>query len=150
MKLHIENTRETLLPAEGSGRNRPAFANGKALIWDYKGIHRSISTVSIDPETGLLKVKATVERAGGQLVVWTPTADDAAHPINVAGLTDVVATDVPGGRLVTATVEAAGTYALWVGEPDEDLTPSTTTTTTTTPGGAGPASPVAGSPSYTG
>ncbi len=103
-----------------------------------------------DPETGLLKVKATVERAGGQLVVWTPTADDAAHPINVAGLTDVVATDVPGGRLVTATVEAAGTYALWVGEPDEDLTPSTTTTTTTTPGGAGPASPVAGSPSYTG
>ncbi len=26
------------------------------LIWDYKGIHRSISTVSIDPETGLLFV----------------------------------------------------------------------------------------------
>ena len=24
------------------------------LIWDFKGIHRSISTVSIDPETGLL------------------------------------------------------------------------------------------------
>ena len=27
-----------------------------ALIWDYKGIHRSISTVSIDPATGLLFV----------------------------------------------------------------------------------------------
>jgi outer membrane protein assembly factor BamB len=26
------------------------------LIWDYKGIHRSISTVSIDPKTGLLFV----------------------------------------------------------------------------------------------
>lgn len=26
------------------------------LIWDYKGIHRSISTVSIDPTTGLLLV----------------------------------------------------------------------------------------------
>jgi outer membrane protein assembly factor BamB len=26
------------------------------LLWDYKGIHRSISTVSIDPETGLLFV----------------------------------------------------------------------------------------------
>lgn len=26
------------------------------LIWDYKGIHRSISTVSIDPESGLLFV----------------------------------------------------------------------------------------------
>ena len=29
-------------------------ANG--LIWEYRGIHRSISTVSIDPETGLLFV----------------------------------------------------------------------------------------------
>ena len=29
---------------------------GTGLIWDYKGIHRSISTVSIDPETGLLFV----------------------------------------------------------------------------------------------
>ena len=27
-----------------------------ATIWSYKGIHRSISTVSIDPETGLLFV----------------------------------------------------------------------------------------------
>jgi outer membrane protein assembly factor BamB len=27
-----------------------------ALIWEYRGIHRSISTVSIDPETGLLFV----------------------------------------------------------------------------------------------
>ncbi|HKQ37445.1 MAG TPA: PQQ-binding-like beta-propeller repeat protein [Verrucomicrobiae bacterium] len=26
------------------------------LLWDYKGIHRSISTVSIDPETGLVFV----------------------------------------------------------------------------------------------
>lgn len=26
------------------------------LLWDYKGIHRSISTVSIDPDTGLLFV----------------------------------------------------------------------------------------------
>ena len=30
-------TRETLLPADGSGRNRPAFANGKALTWDANG-----------------------------------------------------------------------------------------------------------------
>ncbi len=27
-----------------------------ATVWDYRGIHRSISTVSIDPETGLLFV----------------------------------------------------------------------------------------------
>jgi len=29
-------------------------ATKTAVIWDYKGIHRSISTVSIDPATGLL------------------------------------------------------------------------------------------------
>jgi outer membrane protein assembly factor BamB len=29
---------------------------GSALIWEYRGIHRSISTVSIDPETNLLFV----------------------------------------------------------------------------------------------
>ncbi len=29
---------------------------GKGPIWDYRGIHRSISTVSIDPATGLLFV----------------------------------------------------------------------------------------------
>jgi outer membrane protein assembly factor BamB len=27
-----------------------------ATLWEYRGIHRSISTVSIDPETGLLFV----------------------------------------------------------------------------------------------
>ncbi|MBP9825615.1 MAG: RHS repeat protein, partial [Thermoanaerobaculia bacterium] len=27
----------TLLPSDGSGRNRPAFANGKALTWDSNG-----------------------------------------------------------------------------------------------------------------
>ena len=30
-------TRETLLPSDSSGRNRPAFANGKALAWDANG-----------------------------------------------------------------------------------------------------------------
>ncbi|MBI3879721.1 MAG: PQQ-binding-like beta-propeller repeat protein [Verrucomicrobia bacterium] len=30
------------------------LAKAGALIWEYKGIHRSISTVSIDPDTGLL------------------------------------------------------------------------------------------------
>jgi YD repeat-containing protein len=29
--------RQTLLPADGSGRNRPAFASGRALAWDANG-----------------------------------------------------------------------------------------------------------------
>lgn len=47
---------------EGVGRlvcvdaTKQGDVTGSALIWDYKGIHRSISTVSIDPQTGLLFV----------------------------------------------------------------------------------------------
>ncbi len=47
---------------EGVGRlvcvdaTKKGDVTGTGLIWDYKGIHRSISTVSIDPETGLLFV----------------------------------------------------------------------------------------------
>lgn len=109
-----------------------------------------ITQLRSDPETGLLKVKARARTSdvGSQLVVWTPSADDADHPINVFGLTDVVSTEVEGGRIITATVVEAGTYALWIGEVDEDL--STTTTTQPDDGGATPAEPVSGSASYTG
>lgn len=47
---------------EGIGRlvcvdaTKSGDITGSGLIWDYKGIHRSISTVSIDPNTGLLFV----------------------------------------------------------------------------------------------
>lgn len=47
---------------EGVGRlvcvdpTKTGDTTASALIWDYKGIHRSISTVSIDPTTGLLFV----------------------------------------------------------------------------------------------
>ncbi len=47
---------------EGVGRlvcvdaTQSGDVTNSALIWDYRGIHRSISTVSIDPETGLLFV----------------------------------------------------------------------------------------------
>ncbi len=47
---------------EGVGRlvcvdaTRTGDVTGKALLWDYRGIHRSISTVSIDPTSGLLFV----------------------------------------------------------------------------------------------
>ena len=45
---------------EGVGRlvcldpTKSGDITGSGLIWDYKGIHRSISSVSIDPDTGLL------------------------------------------------------------------------------------------------
>ncbi|MBL9139818.1 MAG: PQQ-binding-like beta-propeller repeat protein [Verrucomicrobiales bacterium] len=47
---------------EGIGRlvcvdaTKTGDATANALIWEYRGIHRSISTVSIDPATGLLFV----------------------------------------------------------------------------------------------
>ena len=49
-------------PEEGDGAGRlvciDATKSGdisqSGLIWDFKGIHRSLSTVSIDPQTGLL------------------------------------------------------------------------------------------------
>jgi outer membrane protein assembly factor BamB len=47
---------------EGVGRlvcidaTKQGDVTGTAMIWDYKGIHRSISSVSIDPTTGLLFV----------------------------------------------------------------------------------------------
>ena len=74
-----------------------------------------------DPAPALMKVEATAAEAGGELVVWTPTADDADHRVHVLGLTDVVEHAVAGGRIITATVAAAGAYALWIGPIDEDL-----------------------------
>jgi len=47
---------------EGIGRlvcvdpTKKGDATGSAVLWEYRGIHRSISTVSIDPETDLLFV----------------------------------------------------------------------------------------------
>ncbi|MFN8017752.1 MAG: cellulase family glycosylhydrolase [Acidimicrobiales bacterium] len=102
-----------------------------------------------DPATGLMKVKATATKAGGTLVVWSPTADDADHPIDTYGLVDVESHPVDGGRIITAKVAVTGTYALWIGKADEDLTP-TSTTTTVPAGGATPATPVSGAADYTG
>jgi endoglycosylceramidase len=102
------------------GRGYPRAAPGR------------LDEVRSDPDTGWLKVRATASAAGGELVVWTPTVGGPDHEINVAGLTDVVEHDVPGGRIVTATVVAAGRYALWVGDPDAEPAP---------PGPGAPGSP---------
>jgi len=105
-----------------------------------------IDELRSDPDTGLMKVKATAGARGGQLVVWSPTSDDPAHPVNTSGLVDIQQHVVPGGRLITATVAEAGTYALWIGQPDEDLG---NTTTTVAPRSNG-TSPVLATPRFTG
>lgn len=92
-----------------------------------------IDELRSDVDTGWLKVKATAATAGGELVVWTPTANDAAHAVHTVGLTDVTEHPVEGGRIVVARVASPGTYVLWVGAPDED--PSTTTSTSSAPAG---------------
>jgi len=85
------------------GRGYPRAAPGR------------LTEVRSDVATGHLVVQATATEGGGELLVWTPTVDDADHHITVEGLTDVVETDVDGGRLITATVEAEGDYTLRVG-----------------------------------
>lgn len=103
-----------------------------------------------DPENGYLKVKAQARRSGGELVVWTPTEDSPTHRINVQGLINVVSHEVAGGRLITATVERAGTYGLWVGTPDEDLSAPEPPSEGAGEPEATPAQPKAGTVSYTG
>jgi endoglycosylceramidase len=81
-----------------------------------------ITKLRSDPDTGNMALTAAAPELGGELIVWTPTSDDAAHPVTVRNLADVVETEVPGGRLITATVASAGDYQLLVG-PVDDQTP---------------------------
>jgi endoglycosylceramidase len=74
-----------------------------------------LTKLTSDVESGVLVVEAKADEAGGELVVWTPTKDDADHQVTVDGLDDVVEHEVDGGRIITATVDAAGAYSLWVG-----------------------------------
>ena len=98
-----------------------------------------------DPDTGNMVVKAAAGAGdvGRQLVVWTPTEAGGAHPVTTSGLVDVVELDLPGARIITATVEAPGDYELWIGPVDEEPPGE--------PEGEAPgAAPVTGRPGYTG
>lgn len=114
-----------------------------------------VQTLSSDPDTGVFTMVATASAdvVGEPLVVWTPTQNDAAHRVQTRGLHDLVEHDVPGGRILTATVSGTGDYALTVGA---DLPPADTPAPVEEPDvphrapHAGPASPVAARPSYTG
>lgn len=97
------------------GRGYPRAAPGR------------LTSVTSDVGTGRMRVEATATAAGGELVVWAPTVDDADLRVTVDGLTDVVEHAVDGGRIITATVAEAGAYWLQVGpgaadpdEPDDD------------------------------
>jgi endoglycosylceramidase len=110
------------------GRGYPRAAPGR------------IDELVSDPDTGRLLVRATAPAAGGELVVWTPTADGPDHRVIVEGLVDVQEHVVPGGRIVTATVAAAGAYQLVIG-PVTAVPPAPP---------APPADPVAAPPAFTG
>ncbi len=66
-----------------------------------------------DPDTGLLRIEASVADTGGQLVVWTPTRDET-HDVVLDGLSGLETALLPGGRILTATVDATGSYSLAV------------------------------------
>lgn len=142
------------------GRGYPRAAPGRLV------------QVRSDVDTGRMSVTASADVGGGELVVWTPTTCGPEHLVHVAGLTNVEQHEVDGGRIITATVAAPGTYALWVGETDDPAAgvalacpvaaePTTTTTadttdatdptaTSTVPTLASPATLVVASPKFTG
>jgi endoglycosylceramidase len=103
----------------GCPDNEDLGPNGAFLDIVGRGYPRAapgrLTEVRSDLATGRLVVKATATEAGGELLVWTPTASDSDHRVTVDGLTDVVETKVEGGRLITAAVAAKGEYALRVG-----------------------------------
>ena len=83
------------------GRGYPRFTPGR------------IQRLSSDPESGQLVVEADVDAAGGEVVLWTPT-DSSTHDVWTEGLEGLTEVAVGSGRLLTATVEAEGRYAIGV------------------------------------
>ncbi len=83
------------------GRGYPRVAPGR------------LDSLTSDFETGELAIEATAPEAGGQLIVWTPTSA-ATHEVTSEGLTDLIELEVEGGRLLSASVTAAGAYRLSV------------------------------------
>lgn len=94
-----------------------------------------LDTLTSDVDTGNLHVAATATAAdvGQTIEVWTPTTDDSTHRVTVTGLSGLTQHAVSGGRLLTATVTAAGAYDLRVGATDS--TGSTTEADATTDAG---------------
>jgi endoglycosylceramidase len=76
------------------GRAFPRFAPGR------------ISELSSDPKSGRFAVAASGAPIGEELVVWTPTEADT-HEVASRGVEDIEEREVPGGRIVVATVAAA-------------------------------------------
>jgi len=106
-----------------------------------------------DPATGHMAVEAETGEAGGELVVWTPTARGPEHSLFVENLVDVVEHPVEGGRIITARVAAPGAYSLAVAPGDDEPIDPTEPTDTTHPGPGGvavPATPVRGPARFTG
>ncbi len=72
-----------------------------------------LQSLESDPETGRLDVRATVDTPGGELIVWTPTAAET-HDVVLDGPADLRTFPVGDGRVLVATVDAAGDYGLSV------------------------------------
>lgn len=87
------------------GRGYPRAAPGR------------LTEVVSDPDAGTLSVtaEAGADDVGNELVVWLPTGGEEDVEVTVVGLDDVERRAVPGGRLIVATVAAAGEYSIQIG-----------------------------------
>ncbi|HEY4376323.1 MAG TPA: cellulase family glycosylhydrolase, partial [Acidimicrobiales bacterium] len=113
-----------------------------------------ITSLASDPSSGRFSLTAATLVAGGQLVVWTPSAADGNHTVEVSGLDHVVEHTVDGGRIITATVTCPGTYKLHIGTavplPASAPCPPPATPAPAAVGAASPAEAVSGTSTFTG
>ena len=72
-----------------------------------------INLLQSDPQSGQLLLEARSAGAGEMLVLWTPT-EAGTHDVWTEGLDELTAHPVPGGRLLTATVSANGSYSVGI------------------------------------
>lgn len=83
------------------GRGYPRSAPGR------------IQLLQSDPDSGRLLLEASDADNGETLVVWTPT-ESSTHEVWTEGLEGLTEAEVPGGRLLTATVTGDEDYAIGV------------------------------------
>lgn len=75
-----------------------------------------ISLLTSDADTGALHVEAQGAKAGARLTLWTPTAA-SGHAVTAVGVLDLQEHPVSGGRVLTGTVAADGSWSLQVAAP---------------------------------
>lgn len=102
------------LDCPGDRHDRPTTEFVQALSRAYpRKTPGSIVSISSDYELGTFDLQATATQPGQILEVWTPTAS-GTHHVTGTGIGAINERQVGNGRILTATVTAAGSYELHI------------------------------------